>query len=262
MQTGRPLDRLLRRLSAKIGHTRSTDPHAYVGKYSRTMFPVQTLHLLPSSDSKLAETMSLHFLKADRKNTRNELFDLSYDGGATRLAECMDAVTRFDLATGQPRPQVPTPRIPQAPGRKRKTPSGTAAEQEPSRRQVRRRVKARLSEEELEAVIEAQEREKKRRREDDLQAARQELAIEVKRFIDATVTEGNRSDFVRIGDLVTSFNVERNVHKPLPRKLLEDMLFACFDSTHLKAVHNYTVNGRKRKARSVYMRHRMMKSGL
>ena len=248
--------------TVKIGHTRSLDPHAYVGKYNRTMFPVQTLHLLPASDSKLLETMSLHFLKADRKNTRNELFDLSYEGGSDRLAECMNAVTRFDLATGQPRPEVPTCPNPKPRARKRKASSVPGSEDstphKPSARKVRRRVKARLSEEELEAVIEAQEREKKQRREEDVQRARQTLEREVKKFVDATVCEGDRSDFVRIGDLVTSFNANRTTRATVPRRLLENLFSTCLDRKHLKAVHNYTADRRKQKARSVCIGHRMI----
>lgn len=214
------------------------------------MYPVQTLFLTPVSNSKLAESMTHHFLSQERISSRNELFDLT--GKEDKLADCLRHVTAFDLATGLPRPSLPNPSDAK-PGRPKKNPVVVA--QGVSVRET----KQKLSQEELEAKVEAQEREKQRLRQQEEEASEERAIERVQAFAQGAVKLGDSQDFVQVRSLFSVFDSAlqeaETVH--VSNKVFQKGLMCALDNQRFKLVHNYTIDGKKQKARSVFMGYTM-----
>ncbi len=197
------------------------------------------------SNARLSENMALHFLKQQRVTRRNEVFDMT--GATDRLAHCFDQVEAFDTATGQARPELPECK----PSRKRKS---RETEQTPPTvgvREMKRRVKAKLAEEELQAKIETQERGKLQQQDHQRRMATEHISS----FLEGTIVRGNDKDYVKVVDLYRVFKRDAKRTKEEP-KVFEREVTRIIGATRFKQKHQFRKDGRKMCVGKVFMNYK------
>lgn len=234
----------------KVGFTRSKNPHKYCNNFNRTLCPVQILFLIPVSNARLAETMAHHFLKQHRVNQRNEMFDMT--GAMDRLADCFAQVEAFDAATGQPRPDMPENKPAQKRKRKPSLPTHSAQQApEVGVREMKRRVRAKIAEEDMQARIELQERMKIQSTEADLQA-------EFQKFVTRIQPDADKG-YVRVHNLYQAFCTQLKTHtrSRMSAKVFERELLNVLDSNKFKLRHQVRVQKRNVTAGKVFLGYKL-----
>lgn len=178
--------------AVKIGFTKSQDPWAYCQAYNRTMVPVHVHQLIPTCNAPLSEKLAHQLLKSHRVSLQHEVFDLHLH--PEKLDACFEWVKAFDDMSEQPRPVLPDPKPKGRRGRKRET--------RPDPRRIRRKIKARLTEEDLEARIEAEERTKQ----DQRKLKAQEITSLVKDWLRSVLRQSSdNKDVVKLVELFHKF---------------------------------------------------------
>ncbi len=257
--------------SVKIGLTTVLSVERFVcDNYNRSLAPLQLIHVLPTSNCRLAESVVHHFLNPCRLHSKHELFDLS--DGFHKLHKALNIVQELDQEAQLPFP-IDRPfdldrwRLTREAARtgsiwiSRRRQRERQQEQAEVSRAERNRIKAqaevlRAERAEVEAEIE-QQRQIKDLLKDMLEIVVKEADNEtkdyVRMFLDDAVTRGADTDYVKAKELYKKFEAMMKGGKRHKRTMkyrdFRDGLERVLKTT-LKERHLFIVDGKQREVKS------------
>lgn len=236
--------------AVKIGYTCAKDPWAYCRAYNRTMVPVEILQLLPTSNAPLAEKMAHHFLMSKRVSMQHEVFDMHIC--ANRLQDCFRHIEAFDIMSGQPRPHLLQDKPPES---KKKHKLSQCVEGT-NIKQIRRKVKAKLTEEQVVAQIEAQERAKQQHKEAVREQQQKQAAFQqeesVRDFLNHVMQQGHAEDFVSAKQLIRKYHDLTG--SKANNKWFKETVNGIVPPSNFRTKHDFVnQEGRRTSASCVYM---------